>query len=221
MHINEGAEPLLDGEQAARIFERIDAEPDVFEGVPLRWCAPIAAGDEDPRYLPGGKYGDTPRPELREFSWFGRLGAGDILARYRSGQDEHALRLILRYAAVVDRLGNVPECLDMHGKPRRGTGGAGDYLEHAGGYLWCVGAGLFGIDDSKTGVLTWTPRVPSEIPAASTPLWHMGTCWEFGWDAESLWIDPNGAEGTVQLVRDGSSIPLLLKGKRVQMARLP
>lgn len=205
-------------EQASSIFGRIDSEPEVFEGVPLRWCAPITPGDEDPRYLPGGKYGDTPRPELREFSWFGRLGAGDIVARYRTGQADHALKLILRYADVISGLGTAPECLDMKGKPQEGTGGAGNYLEHAGGFLWCVGRGMFGIDDAD-GTLTWTPRFPVEITEAKTPFWYMDKCWEFGCDADTYWFDPHSAHAEVRLVLDGEQSVVQVKGARMSWPR--
>lgn len=206
-------------EQAAAVFARIDAEPAIFEGVPTRWCAPIAPGDEDPRYLPGGKYGDTPRPELREYSWFGRLGAGDILARYQTRQDERAVELIRHYAEIVAALGTVPECLDMQGKPQRGTGGEGDYLEHAGGFLWCVGAGLFGIDDAVDGTLVWTPRLPDTVVKAVVPFWRHGRCWEFGCNAGQYWIDPHGAQETIKVVRGDTETSVTLDGSRVSLPR--
>ncbi len=208
-------------EQAASIFARIDAEPEVFEGVPMRWCAPIAPGDEDPRYLPGGKYSDAPRPGLREYTWFGRLGAGDILARYQMAQNDHAYRLILRYAEVVSELGTMPECLDMQGKPRRGTNGGNNYLEHAGGYLWCVGKGLFGINDAQDGQLYWTPRFPAEIKAASAPFWHNGACWEFGCTQDSYWFDPHGASGEVQVTLNGGTEHMQADGKKISINRPP
>lgn len=206
-------------EQAASIFARIDAEPEVFEGVPMRWCAPIAPGDEDPRYLPGGKYEDAPRPGLREYTWFGRLGTGDILARYQMAQNDHAYRLILRFAEVVSTLGTMPECLDMQGNPRRGTNGGNNYLEHAGGYLWCTGKGLFGIDDAQDGKLTWTPRFPTEIKTASAPFWHNGVCWEFGCDSESYWIDPHGASGEVHVTMDSRTASVQTKGEKITFPR--
>ncbi len=210
---------LASSEQSGKIFHRIDSEPDIFEGVPLRWCAPIPPADEDPRYQPGGKYGDTPHPELRPYSWFGRLGSGDILARFRTGQNEHAFQLILRYTEVVSKLGAITECLDMQGRAQEGTGGASNYLEHAGGLLWCVGKGLFGVDDTQDGTLTWNPRLPFSIHQASMPYWHMGHCWKFGCTEDSYWIDSGSAPGEVQLIENGEVKKIQLDGKRIQFPR--
>lgn len=206
-------------EQAGKIFRRIDAEPKVFEGVPMRWCAPAKPEDEDPRYLPGGKYGDTRRPELHEYTWFGRLGSGDILARYQMGQNSHAFNLINRYAEVVSELGTITECLDMDGKIQRGTNGQGNYLEHAGGFLWCTGKGLFGIDDTSDGIITWNLRMPGFINKASMPYWHMGNCWKFGCDEKNYWINPGTANEKIRLIRNGETKELHLDGKLIQFQR--
>lgn len=206
-------------EQASRIFGRIDAEPEIFEGMPMRWCAPIKPGDEDPRYLRGGKYTDTKRPELREFTWFGRLGSGDILARYRTGQHEHAFNLINKYARVVSDSGTLTECLDMEGRAQKGTSGQGNYLEHAGGLLWCTAKGLFGVDDTFDGTITWNPRIPASIKEASMPFWHLGSCWKFGCDAKNYWIDPGKAVENVRFSSNGVSKELQLEGKRIEFPR--
>lgn len=206
-------------EQIRQIFRRIDAEPEIYEGAPMRWCAPIQPGDEDPRYLPGGKYGSDDRPELRQYTWFGRLGSGDILARYRAGQDERAFQLISRYTEIVAKLGTITECLDMEGNIQRGTNGQGDYLEHAGGLLWCVGKGMFGVDDTQDGTLVWRPRIPAVIRKASTPYWRMGQCWELGCDDDAYWIDPGAAHEEILIVLNGDEQTVRLEGKRMQFPR--
>jgi hypothetical protein len=206
-------------QQASKIFGRIDAEPEIFEGMPLRWCAPIKPGEEDPRYLRGGKYADTKRPELRQFTWFGRLGSGDILARYRTGQDEHAFNLINKYAKVVSESGTLTECLDMEGKAQRGTSGQGNYLEHAGGLLWCTAKGLFGVDDTIDGTINWTPRIPASIKEASMPFWHFGNCWKFGCDEKNYWIDPGKAVEKVRVTLNGKSEEIQLDGKKIHFPR--
>ena len=206
-------------QQASRIFGRIDAEPEIFEGMPLRWCAPIKPGDEDPRYLRGGKYADTKRPELRQYTWFGRLGSGDILARYRTGQHEHAFNLMNKYAQVVADSGTLTECLDMEGKAQKGTSGQGNYLEHAGGLLWCAAKGLFGVDDTFDGTIAWNPRIPESITEASMPFWHLGNCWKFGCDEKNYWIDPGKAVAKVRFSINGQPKELQLNGKRIQFPR--
>jgi hypothetical protein len=206
-------------EQASKIFGRIDAEPDVFEGMPLRWCAPIKPGDEDARYLRGGKYADTKRPELRQYTWFGRLGSGDILARYFTGQHEHAFNLMNKYAKVVSDAGTLTECLDMEGRAQKGTSGQGNYLEHAGGLLMCAAKGLFGVDDTFDGTITWNPRIPASIKEASMPFWHLGNCWKFGCTETSYWIDPGKAVEKIGFQRNGRREELQLDGKRIEVAR--
>jgi hypothetical protein len=206
-------------EQSSRVFGRIDAEPKVFEGVPLRWCAPVPPGEEDPRYARGGKYDGQMMGDHQAFTWFGRLGAGDIVARYATGQDEHALKLILRYAEVVAREGTVPECLDMDGIPRHGTGGQGNYLEHAGGFLWCVGKGLFGIDDFDDGSLVWSPRIPDTVGDASGCHWHMGHAIRYGCTPDAFWLDPGQAQGAVRFTRGSVDTTFDLRGKRITIPR--
>lgn len=186
-------------DQSAKIFGRIDAEPKIFEGAPMRWCAPTPPGIPE---------------QHRPYSWFGRLGAGDILARYGTEQDDHALQLILRYAEIVAREGTVPECLDMDGTPRGGTGGQGDYLEHAGGFLWCVGMGLMGIGDFD-GTLTWVPRVPAAITETSGFFWHLGHRVRFGCDADSFWLEPGSSKSRLRFVQGSTEEVRQLNGERV------
>ena len=49
------------------------------------------------------------------------------------GQNDHAFKLLDRYAQVVVKHGTCVECVDMDGNMQTGTNGKGDYLEHAGG----------------------------------------------------------------------------------------
>jgi hypothetical protein len=135
------------------------------------------------------------------------------------GQNTHAFNLINRYAEVVSELGTITECLDMDGKIQRGTNGQGNYLEHAGGFLWCTGKGLFGIDDTSDGNITWNLRMPDFVRQASMPYWHMGNCWKFGCDEKNYWIDPGMAKEEIRLIRNGETTKTQLDGKRIQFQR--
>lgn len=145
-------------EMTRKIWSWIDAKPDYFEGVPTRW-----AGFEGPAH--GAD------------SWFGRLGAGDILARYRRGDPGRAYELLLRMSRIFARDGNVYEAYDMKGEPVRGTLGFGNYTEHSGGYIWAVAEGLFGIDfDSDAeAVATIRPHIPAGRQSASAAFYLRGT----------------------------------------------
>lgn len=159
-----------DAAQAAMVFARIDADPATFEATPTRWCAPLPAGMQVDHPSPVC----PPEPAHRPFSWFGRLGAGDAIARARSGQGAHAERLLRRYASLVVRHGTCPECLGMDGEPSFGTGGQGDYLEHAGGFLWAVATTMFGVDSDDADLLRCRPALPVDGGAARLPLWRHG-----------------------------------------------
>ncbi len=174
--------------QSAAIFSRIDAEPRVFEGVPTRWCAPVAQEilEEQSREF-ASWVSSFEGEQLRPYSWFGRLGAGDILARCAVGQLDHGFRLLERYCEVVVAEKTCPECLDMDGVPRQGTGGQGDYLEHAGGLILATARGIFGIDDTADGVLQWTPRFPARITGMVSRFWHFGHLWQFGFKGGEYW----------------------------------
>ena len=196
-------------EQAATIFGRIDAEPEMFEGMPMRWCAPLP---EEKQYK--RRDGELREPPLRPYSWFGRLGAGDVLARCATGQSDHAYKLLDRYARVVADCGTFPECVDMQGKPS-GTYCASDYLEHAGGLLLATGRGLLGIDDTAAGTLVWKPRLPRQAVRVALPYWHLGHCWRFGYNDGAYWIDPAGAHGTVTFQLGEKQKQLTLTGEKL------
>ncbi len=184
-------------EQAAAIFSRIDAQPAFFEGVPMRWCPPIA--DAEAQQL-ARDYARMPRePHLRPYTWFGRLGAPAVMARRLMGQNDHAFALLDRYAQVVVKHGTCVECVDMDGNMQAGTNGKGDYLEHAGGLLLAAGRGILGIDDTADGTLVWRPWLPQGTTRVSIPYWRHGRYWTFGYEDDRYWIDPAGGQGTVQI----------------------
>jgi len=130
------------------LWDRINGNRTFFEAVPIRWT----------RF-------DTAHGAC---SWFGRLGAGDIMARYRSGQNDHALSLLSKFSSIVVQHHNIYEGYDMNGCGLQSCGcttsGFGDYLEHCGGLIWSVVDGLFGWNfDSKSNeyAATIEPRFPS------------------------------------------------------------
>jgi hypothetical protein len=206
-------------DQAATVFSRIDAQPEFFEGVPIRWCVPVP--DEVVRDLARSYPDMPPEPHLRPFTWFGRLGAGDILARRIAGQDAHAFKLLHRYCDVVVRHGTCPECLDMDGIMREGTSGGRDYLEHAGGLLLAAGRGIWGIDDTADGSIVWKPFRPPEAKKVSLPFWYKGRRWTFGYEDGGYWIDPDGARETVKVIFQGKAESVQVDGKRVVIRQVP
>ena len=203
-------------EQASAIFARIDAEPKVFEGVPTRWCAPVPERllEEQARQF-ASWVSKFEGEHLRPYSWFGRLGAGDVLARCATGQHEHAYRLIERYCDIVVREKTCPECLDMDGVPRQGTGGQGDYLEHAGGLILATARGIFGIDDTADGTLRWTPWFPEQLSGMTAHYWHFGHPWQFGYEKGKFWVDPQGGRGAVTLKLDGKTETLQVTRRQI------
>ena len=117
------------------------------EGMPCRWSNISSSG-------------------RLSWSWFGRLGAGDILARFRWGKTASAHKLLARVAEVFGQTGNIYESYNMSGG--RGGDTGGNYLEHCGGYAWAVVEGAFGIDfgsDSQAAA-TVTPRFAPSWPSA-------------------------------------------------------
>ncbi len=202
-------------EQAAAIFTRFDAQPEYFEGTPMRWCQSIP--ETDAQEL-ARNYPDVPRePHLRPNSWFGRLGAGGILARAAAGQYPHAFKLLDRYCRLVVKYGTCMECIDMQGNIQPGTQGGRDYLEHAGGLLLAAGRGLWGIDDTADGTLVWKPWLPPSAERVSVPYRHRGSCWTFGYDDGHYWIDPQEGQGTVRFILGDRQETISVSGRRVTL----
>lgn len=144
-------------EQTAKIWEWMDADPVRYEGVPMSWAA-----------FDGPQHG--------RLSWFGRQGAGDILARYQSGQEERALQLLQRISSIFARDRNIYEAYDMSGNLASGTSGWGNYTEHIGGYFWSVIEGPFGIDftrDSEASAAI-RPRFPASWTSADAAVYIRG-----------------------------------------------
>jgi len=123
---------VADKKQAQQLWGKMSAFSEYYESVPTRW---------------GSGY-------FHSCSWFGRLGAGDILARYRSGQYKTAAGLLMRISRAVVSAGNFYEGIDTQGCGLKecgcSAGGFGDYLEHCAGFLWAVSEGLFGLDLDST-----------------------------------------------------------------------
>jgi hypothetical protein len=137
-------------EMAKKIWASIDASPFFYEGVPTRWTA-----------FTGPVHGPL--------TWFGRLGAGDILARYSSGNPARGFELLQRMGEIFARDGNVYEAYDMYGDIVPGTKGWGNYTEHCGGYIWAVAGGPFGtdFDSDAQAAATIKPQFPEGMTSAS------------------------------------------------------
>lgn len=151
---------VANASQSAQLWSIVDANAVKFEAVPTTWTAfPTRHG-----YC----------------SWFGRLGGGDIMARYKHSQAQRAFDLLQSFAGTVVRHGNIYEGYDMNGcglaKCGCTTSGFGDYLEHCAGLIWTVVEGLFGLDfDSRAagshgnGRLrddSWMARIEPHFPKA-------------------------------------------------------
>jgi len=117
-------------EQSETLWSGIDANTSFYEGVPIRWGA-----------FPTSHW---------QCSWFGRLGAGDIMSRFASSQYRQGYSLLKRFSNVVVDHANIYEGYDMTGcglqKCGCTTEGYGDYLEHCGGLIWAVTEGVFGLN---------------------------------------------------------------------------
>ncbi len=170
-------------EMTRKVWSWVDAAPAYFEGVPTRW-----AGFEGPVHGAA--------------SWFGRLGAGDILARYRHGDPARAYELLRRISEIFVRDQNVYEAYDMSGKPVGGTLGFGNYTEHSGGYIWAVAEGVFGVDfDSDAeAVATIRPHIPATCASADAALYVRGTRIELRFDSNGKRMTLS-AKGPAQRIR--------------------
>ncbi|MGD0129802.1 MAG: hypothetical protein ABSF46_31155 [Terriglobia bacterium] len=146
-------------EQARMIWSWIDKDAARLEGVPTAWCA-------------------SSGPEHGPLTWFGRIGAGDILARYDTGNPERGLQLLERISQIFARDHNVYEAYTMAGKIAPGTLGWGNYTEHCGGYIWALVEGPLGIslESDPDALATVRPgRFPRQWSTAQTQFWLRGT----------------------------------------------
>jgi hypothetical protein len=145
-------------EQAGKIWAWVDRRPQELEGVPTAWAA-----------FDGPEHGTK--------SWFGRTGAGDILARYRSGNPARGLALLKRISEVFARDRNVYEAYKMDGSVVPGTLGWGNYTEHCGGFIMALIGGPFGLDfdSDHEAVATFAPQFPKEWTSAQAEVYVRGT----------------------------------------------
>ncbi len=145
-------------EQAGKIWAWVDRRPQELEGVPTAWAA-----------FDGPEHGTK--------SWFGRTGAGDILARYRSGNPLRGLALLERISEVFARDRNVYEAYKMDGSVVPGTLGWGNYTEHCGGFIMALIGGPFGLDfdSDHDAVATFAPQFPKEWTSAQAEVYVRGT----------------------------------------------
>merc|ERR1712232_447342 len=105
-----------DPSQAEAVWRYLESTPRdglPVEGMPCRWSNISSTG-------------------RLSWSWFGRIGNGDILARFRWGKIASAHKLLARVATVFVDGGNIYESYNMSGG--RGGDTGGNYLEHCSGY---------------------------------------------------------------------------------------
>jgi hypothetical protein len=173
-------------EQTQKIWSWVDREPFEREGVPTSWAA-----------FNGPVHG--------ALTWFGRTGAGDILARYHSGDPGRGLALLQRISQLFARDHNVYEAYNMYGTIAPGTLGWGNYTEHCGGYLWALTEGPFGLDFDSDGeaVATFHPHFPSEWTQAQARIYVRGTRVkiEYAHTSEKATVSLIGEEGPAQPIR--------------------
>ena len=102
LYFNVTTEPT----HAAALWQYLESTPKdglAVEGVPCRWTNISSSG-------------------RLSWSWFGRLGAGDILARFRWGKLPSAHRLMAKTAKVFAESGNIYESYNMSGGRAGDTG---------------------------------------------------------------------------------------------------
>ena len=145
-------------EQAAKIWAWVDQRPAELEGVPTAWAA-----------FSGTEHGAK--------TWFGRIGAGDILARYRSGNPARGLALLERISEIFARDHNVYEAYNMDGTVVPGTLGWGNYTEHCVGFIMALIGGPFGLDfdSDHEAVATFSPQFPQQWTNAQSEVYVRGT----------------------------------------------
>ena len=173
-------------EQAAKIWTWVDQRPSELEGVPTAWAA-----------FSGPEHGAS--------TWFGRIGAGDILARYRSGNPARGLALLERISEVFARDHNVYEAYRMDGTVVPGTLGWGNYTEHCGGFILALIGGPFGLDldSDHDAIATFTPQFPKEWTSAQADVYVRGTRIkvEYARSGEKATVSLSGETGPQQPIR--------------------
>ena len=114
--------------QASTIKAFLDQRTEAYESQPTRWSSK-----------------DAPRPSRYYETWYGRLGVGDVLMRFRNfSEPAFGLTLMRRIASAFVGTSNIMESYTQAGAV--GTDAGTDYLEHCGGFLWSVLDGPFGVD---------------------------------------------------------------------------
>lgn len=174
-------------ERARLIWSWVDKDAARLEGVPTAWCA-------------------SSGPLLGPLTWFGRIGAGDILAHYDTGDDERGLQLLERISQIFARDHNVYEAYTMSGKIAPGTLGWGNYTEHCGGYIWALVEGPLGVsfDSDPEALATVRPeRFPQQWSSAQAQFWLRGTRITLGYSRREgkLILRIMGEEGPARAIR--------------------
>jgi len=182
--------------QRRKIWNWIDQKPEYFEGVPMRWAA-----------FEGPQHG--------ALSWFGRNGAGDILARYGSGNPQRGYELLLTISRLFKRDENIYEAYTMQGQLAEGTNGWGNYTEHSGGYIWAVFEGPFGIrcESDQLACATIQPQMPDSWSNADLSFYLRGTRIQLVYQKADHSISLSG-RGPAQAIR------MILPDGKTEIARI-
>eukprot|EP00756_Hemistasia_phaeocysticola_P028835 Hpha_TRINITY_DN16194_c8_g1::TRINITY_DN16194_c8_g1_i1::g.7241::m.7241 len=189
------------------LFGAIDANVSFFEGIPTRWAA-----------FPNNHW---------DCSWFGRLGAGDILARARVGQHNRSFDLLRRMSSVIVSQHDIYEGYDMSGcgLERCGctTAGYGDYLEHCGGIIWSVVEGVFGLSFESTPL--WaaeiTPRFPQQWRNASLTTYVRGSALRVSLLDRSVYLENLGGQSSPLHIRvvgcSPEGVATIAQGEKIEL----
>ena len=175
---------IANTEQRAALWAHLEADAPTYETFPTRWAKLDGQRISFRKGAVGGAHFGC--------SWFGRLGAGDILARARDGRRVSSHALLQRASGVFASDGNIYEGYSMNGNFKKGcsTKGYGDYTEHCAGLVWAVVEGIFGArldsDMSDKTVAAIEPQFPPEWRTASMRVPLRGYVLRLSWERPVL-----------------------------------
>lgn len=206
-------------DQTKAIWEWINANPHKYEGVPMTWAA--FAGHKNRK---SDVFGYKNIPWHGDQSWYGRHGVGDVLARYQCGNATRALELLQRITEIYNRDKNIYEAFDMDGNVVKGTDGWGNYTEHAGGYIWSILEGPFGVnfESDSQAVASITLRFPATWTSSEAIFYLRGSKIKINYtnskdhiltitgEGKDMIIRINFPDGTIKLIKISAEKPEII-----------